>query len=280
MEKKILRPKEYEGMSIFRPPLCYELVGRSFDFVMDGGDDIALTITGKQELTYTQAGETHTYTCDVLKADDNVYYINFEASDEGHVSRTFVMDLETMLVTTARSWMGWNKKYPRMVDIAFDFGAIRREDGSLNPLRHGYTSDMVGKAINWNYGKFEIVHVYSSERYYRVDFSEKRRARLKAEGREMPPRKEGVPYPIYEDHATYIKIRDGLYLVNLLESRLCLTTGHGNSLLFVMNLKTMHDVGRAYGTSPEWTDENYTVGAFGEFFDSPNQTAPSTYYIR
>lgn len=281
MEKKILRPKKFEGMSIFRPPLCYELTGKRFDLVMDDGYDCTLEFD-RETLRYTiLGGEVREYPYDCLKADEETYFVNFEDASEGHVARTFVLDMEHMLVTMARASMGHNPKWPRMTAISFSFGAIRKEDGSLEEIRHGYTSDMAGKAVNWNYGLFEIVHVYSSERYYRVAFSEKRLERMRKEN-PTPPAwlDENKKVPVYEDDLAMIKIKDGLYLVSLSERILCQRNGHGNNLLFVMNFDTLHDVGRSYGTNGELQDENYTVGAFGTFFETEMLTKPSTYYIR
>ena len=281
MEKKVLRPKKFEGMSIFRPPLCYELTGRRFELVMDDGYDCVLEFTDCVKLSFTFGeNEAQSYPYDCLKADEDTYFVNFEAAAEGHVGRTYILDLEHMLVTGARASMGHNPKFPRMTSIDFSFGAIRQEDGSLTEIRHGYTSGMAGKAVNWNYGLFEIVHVYSSERYYRVAFSEKRLERLRRENPNPPAFPKDKPMPVYEDDLAMIKIKDNLYLVSLSERILCQRNGHGNNLLFVMNFDTLHDVGRSYGTNADWQDENYTVGAYGTFFETEMLTKPSTYYIR
>ena len=293
-----LKPAPFEGLSTYRPPLCHELAGQTFTLVMDDGCTQELHLTDRNTLTLTiredqaladqpgkapreaAAKEQHCYTYECLKADDTVYFINLTETDaDTHTGRTYVLDLDTMLVTQARVTLGQNPRYPRMTSIHFTFGAIRKEDGSLNPLRHGYTADMVGKAVNWNYAQFEIVHVYSSERYYRVTFSEERMAQLR---RQMPENMEPPKdMPVYEDDAVYIRLRDHLYLVSLSEYILCRRNGHGNNLLFVMNLDTLHDVGRSFGTNGDWQDENYTVGAFGELFDASETLAKeSTYYIR
>ena len=81
-------------------------------------------------------------------------------------------------------------------------------------------------------------------------------------------------------YAEYVKIRDGLVAVSLLETNLCRRNGHGNSLFFLMNLKEMHDVGRSFGTSGEGADENYTFGAFGAWFDASEvKGMDSMYYL-
>ena len=170
-----------------------------------------------------------------------------------------------------------------MPSADFTFGAIQRSDGTVPGIRHGYTPDLVGKAVNWNYGHFDVVHVYSSERYYRVAFSPARlrrmQERMQAEGQPAP--EAGALRRVYEDYGSYVKIKDGLYIVSLLETILCRKRGHGNSLLFVMNFHDLHDVGRSFGTNDQGGDENYVFGAFGEYFDARETLEKeSTYHIR
>ena len=280
-----IQPLRHEGMSIYRPPLCHELVGRSFKLVLDDGYDRTVEFLDRENLRFGKVGEaSDTISYDCLKIEKTTYFVNFEKPGlSPRVGVTLVLDLEQSLVTMARAYLGRNPKYPRMPEIEFIFGAIERPDGTVPTVRHGFTQDMVGRALNWNYGRFEIVHVYSSERYYRVAFSEKRLARLRAKMAESgeAPRPSAAARGVYEDHAAYIKIKDGIYLVSLLESILCVQNGHGNSLLFLMDLNEGHDVGRSFGTNPDWQDENYTFGAFGEDFDASETLAkPSTYHIR
>lgn len=281
MEKVVLKPKTYEGMSVYRPPLCYELAGKTFELVMDDGFDCELKFLDKKTLTFGLLdGEKKEYQYDCLKSESLTYFVNFEEPDvKPRTGRTFVLDVENWLVTEVKVQLGCNPKYDRMPTLTYIFGAIRQADGTVSEIRHGYTSEMVGRAVDWNYGTFDIVHVYSSERYFRVAFSPKRLAELRAANPNAPRREP--PKHVYEDQGTYIKIKDGLYLVNLLEAILCRQNGHGNSLLFLMNLNTMHDVGRSFGTNGDWQDENYVFGAFGEPFDASEQLAKkSTWYIR
>ena len=274
------RSLKYEGMSVFRPPLSRELDGKRFLLAMDSGHrwELAFGPDGRAGVSFDGTAKECAFEC--LKAADGVYLVNMnDPFVSWHAALTFILDAEKGLVTAARARIGQDPLYPRMPAIRFDFGAAVRPDGSLPDKRHGYTADLVGRAVNWNYGEFEIVHVYSSERYYRVAFSEKRLARMRAEA---PERFSGGEKPrLYEDCADYIKIRDGLYVVSLLETVLCRRNGHGNSLLFVMDMVSLHDVGRSFGTNKEGNDENYTFGAFGEEFDASDVLAmPSVDIIR
>ena len=285
-DEKILLPGKFEGMSIFRPPLCHELCGKEFTLVMDDGYDRKVVFTDRTTLLYGKTGEApESFAYDCLKADRTTYFVNFEVPGRSpRTGITLILDLEQSLVTMATANLGQDPKFPRMPALTFLFGAIQKEDGTAPTIRHGYTPDLVGRAIAWNYGSFDVVHVYSSERYYRVASTPERIRRMvermKAEGREPPPA-GSAPRSVYEDYAAYIKVKDGLYIVSLLETLLCRMRGHGNSLLFLMNLNEMHDVGRSFGTNDKGEDENYVFGAFGRDFDaSDTLERKSTYHIR
>ncbi|MBO4407386.1 MAG: MoaF N-terminal domain-containing protein, partial [Clostridia bacterium] len=187
-EEKILLPGKFEGMSIFRPPLCYELSGKEFTLVMDDGYDRKAVFADRKTLLFGKAeDEPESFACDCLKADRSTYFVNFEVPGlTPRTGITLILDLEQSLVTMVTAHLGQDPKFPRMPAVEFLFGAIRREDGTVPTIRHGYTPDLVGRAIDWNYGTFDVVHVYSSERYYRVAFTPERIRRMvermKAEG--------------------------------------------------------------------------------------------------
>ena len=46
--KELPKPKTYEGMSQYRPPLCYELVGKRFELVMDDGYEYKLDFADRK----------------------------------------------------------------------------------------------------------------------------------------------------------------------------------------------------------------------------------------
>lgn len=268
---EIPKPYQYEGMSQYRPPLCFELVGKTFELVMDSGFDYELTFTDRRKLSYGELGkEKRDFTYDCLKADDDTYFVNFEV--DGAVPRagqTFILDMEQSLVTACYVTVGQNPKFPKMCESHFTFGAIRKEDGTLNPLRHGYTDDMVGRAINWQYGTLSVVHVYASERYYRLTTTQAALERVKREDPEVYKIiSENNKHRIYEEPCNMIKVKDGMYIFEANEVMGNRERGSGNDLLFLMNLGRMHDVGRSFGHNSEGNPENYTYGAFGEYYDA------------
>ena len=281
-----MKPNEFTGMlSVYRPPLVFELSGREFDLVFDDGIDRRLVFRDRRTLSFGAAGEEKDYAYECLKAADRCYFVNFEdPSLRPRLGITLVLDLQQDLVTMALAHLYTNPQIPGMPSDDYVFGAIRREDGSMSKLRHGYTADLVGTSVSWNYGRFDIAHVYATEHYYRVSFSARGLARAY---RGRPELRRGMggrtpsPQDVYEDYLTPIKIRDRLYLVGLLETVKARQQGHGNSILVLMNLDEMHDVGRSFGSNNEGGNGNNTFGAFGVIHDASSVLAkPSTLYIR
>ncbi len=290
-DEKKLNPDKYEGLSIFRPPLCFELAGKEFTLVMDDGYDKHLKFIDERTLAYGDPGKELCYEYDCLKMDDRCYFVNFEERPlkTPRHGITLILDTREYLVTAAEARLGLDPKFPRMPHVDIIFGAIEKPDGTIPHLRHGYTEDLAGKSIDWNYGSFNIAHVYQTERYYRVAFTPRALERIRKNNPAMmaggtdeegKPKKYEPPKAAYEDYMSAVKIRDGLYAVSLLETNLCRRNGHGNSLFFLMNLKEMHDVGRSFGTNGEGEDENYTFGAFGAWYDASGvMEMPGMYYI-
>ncbi|MBR6322645.1 MAG: hypothetical protein IKR59_07230, partial [Lachnospiraceae bacterium] len=223
------------------------------------------------------------YSYDCLKADNDTYFVNFEVT--GAVPRaglSFILDMEQSLVTSNYCTVGQNPRYPKMTKPTITFGAIRQEDGTVASIRHGYTDDLVGRSIKWSYGTLAVVHVYSSERYYRLTIPKEAFERLKNENPERyEEMMERAGEHLYEEPGDYIKIKEGIYVFNANEEMACRTRGQGNNLFFLMNLNRMHDVGRSFGHNGDGEPENYTYGAFGEYYDTSELHArKSTEYIR
>ena len=283
-EKVVPKPKQFEGMSQYRPPLCFELVGKTLELVLDNGYDYILKFTNRKTLSYCRSdGEPKEYAYDCLKADDDTYLVNFELT--GAVPRTgvtFVLDMEQSLVTANFCTVGQNPKYPHMTKPQIIFGGIRKEDGTVPTIRHGYTADLVGKAIRWDYGTVAVVHVYSSERYYRFGVPREAVERYRKRDPELAREYEAKEARrLYEEPADYIKIKDGIYIFNANEEMACRERGNGNNLFFLMNIDRLHDVGRSFGHNGDGEPENYTYGATGYYYDASDILArESTEYIR
>lgn len=281
-----MRPNQHTGMlSIFRPPLCFELTGKKFFMDFDDGYDRTVEFKDRKTLLFGLEGEENESNYDCLKIADKCYFINFDDSTAKlRTGISLVIDLQTNLVTLAVGRVGVNPKFPGIPSLDFVFGAIRREDGSFSHTRHGYTTELVGKSISWNYGYFDIAHVYATEHYYRITFSPRGLARIykgRPDMRSASKMRYTEPGDTYEDYFAGIKIRDNIYLVVILETVKARKIGHGNSILVLMNLDEMHDVGRSFGSNSEGGSGNNTLGAFGVEVDATGVLAKkSSLFIR
>ncbi len=281
-----MKPNQQVGaLSVYRPPLVYELTGKKFTLVFDDGYDRILCFKDRKTLSFGTAGEEKDYAYDCLKIADRCYFVNFEDPTlHPRVGISLVLDLVQDLVTMARAYIDINPKLPGIPSIDFVFGGIMRADGTVSYVRHGFTTDLVETSISWNYGYFDIAHVYATEHYYRISFSPRGLARayrgrpdLRSNGGNRKP----SPNDVYEDYFSAIRIRDRIYLVSLLETVKARQMGHGNSILVLMDLDEMHDVGRSFGSNNEGGSGNNTLGAFGVFHDASEIIAKkSTLFTR
>lgn len=281
-----MKPNQHTGMlSVFRPPLCFELAGREFFMEFDDGYDRIASFKDRKTLSFGLEGEGKEFAYECLKIADKCYFVNFEDPEmQPRTGFSLILDLQTELVTMAQAFIGINPKYPGSPSIQYTFGAIRREDGSVSHTRHGYTTDLVGKSISWNYGPFDIAHVYATEHFYRITFSPRGLSRIIRNRPEMSSESD-MRYvekgDTYEDYFTPIKIRDRIYLVGMLETVKAKKSGTGNTILVLMNLDEMHDVGRSFGANLEGGTGNNTLGAFGVYVDAKVELAKtSSLFIR
>jgi|GEM_PF-252140 len=277
------RAKLYEGLSQHRPPLCFELVGKTFELVMDDGYDYELKFIDRKKISYGVVGcEKAEYNYECLKADDITYFVNFEMTGATPRSgMSFVLDMEQSLTTRIIASEGLNPKLPKLPSTEFEFGAIRKVDGTVPEIRHGYTTEMEGKAIQWRYGRSSVVHVYSSERYYRLTLPKAALEKIKEESPERYASMSGENGKFFEEPSSYVKIKEGMYLFSFVEDYMARQGRTGCTLCFLMNWDRMYDVGRSFGYNGNNERENYTFGAYGEFVDpEPMLSRKSFAYIR
>ena len=289
-EKKVMAENgqpTYEGLSQYCPPRNFELAGRELTVCMDSGYDYLLRFE-RDTVAWGRVGEEprkDSYVC--LKVEEQTYFINAEIPGvTPRLGLTLILDDENDLVTVIEGRQGMNPKFPYLVEIKAHFGAVLRPDGTLNEKRHGYTTDMIGRAVLWTYSPtFRIVHVYRTERYYNVTMPKSDRPPTPAqieEGKAMAESFAGYKDPT--EPALYIRIKKGIYVFAFAEQNLEKFTGpktRGNSLAFLMDLERMIDVGRSFGTNANQQPENYCFGAYGQEIPFPEEfkNFQSGYYI-
>ena len=253
-------------------PKNFELVGRTFDFVMDDGIDYTLKFIDKTTVEWNYENEAPQkasgYMC--TKGDDTTYLVSYEL--EGTAKRTnhtWVIDLENWLVTRVLAVIGENPKFEYLIVPKYEFGAIRRDGVEIKPYpRHGFTDEMTGNVVQWNYGEIETVHVYYCSDFYRITY---------------PPEKASsnvfnealAKLPSSDEPTAYIKIKDGLYLFSLTEANMEKIVGaamrfRSNTMALLQNYKRMYLVGRTFGTriiDGELEKLHLTFGAHGKILD-------------
>ena len=276
-----LSPFKGKGIMQITPPLCYELAGESFEFIMDDGYDYALRFIDDKTLLWNWVGDEPKqadYLC--MKGDDTSYLVSFEL--EGvlpRVNHTFVIDKENNLVTRLISKIGTNPKYPLLMKTEYEFGAIR-VDGADVPVfpRHGFTSDIIGNIVEWSCGGAATVHGYNSTHFYRLTYS--RDPLYAEEAARMRDNFEKWMHkiPSTDEPSTFIKIKDGVYLFTLTEVNAEKILGaemggfRSNTMSWLTDFKnTSRTFIRLFGTStrPDGTDVNshMMIGLYGRHID-------------
>lgn len=141
-----------------------------------------------------------------------------------------VLNLETGYATAITACLGGNER-PREAVHTIRFGEIVGIPHPADAEPHGYTTDLIGKAIHWEMPTFTkkppIKHIYLSPLYYGIFMT----------------REDGTCY-MAADPADYIRIRENLYLVSVIEAR-----RSGIQLNFLINTDLLEDVVGHFGIS-------------------------------
>ena len=267
----------FEGISTYRPHLNFELAGKTFHLIMDNSGDVIVKFLTGTLLEYTENGQTHCEPYQCAKGAEKAYFVNFEFSgSEPRTNVTLILDTMTRLVTVVHTQTGYKAEFPYLCDHVYDFGAIETPGFTLPTKRPGYTTDLVGKRIEWHYSpEFAIIHVYYHPNYIRAAFSPKMlkilAASAPAPSQDAEASRREHPY---DEKAVYVKMRDGLYVVSFTEQNMSRNGKTGNSLLFLMDTDRLHDVGRSFGRAGQRVNgehplENYLFGAYGKY-TAPN----------
>lgn len=161
---------------------------------------------------------------------------------------TLVIDVKTRLITLICAKLG-NAHRPRDVERTFHFGFIKSNDsGIMN--RHNYTTELVGKIIDWSYdneNQFIVKHLYMNNEHMVYLLLE---AELKEKGL------------VEAAECDYIKIRENIYIMSWLEK------GHqGMQGVALIDIKALHDVGSFFGININNILDNFTFAAHGKISD-------------
>jgi hypothetical protein len=160
---------------------------------------------------------------------------------------TQAVDFSKALATCVDAQLG-NGRKPWEVGHKAIFGVLEMKSGPTPPAveRHGFTTELVGKAFSWTYGeRMQSIHVYSTPDSYSWTIMLERNA-----GGWM-----------WSSPCLYVKLRDDAYLMSWTEDA-C----NGNQGTFILNPRIMHDGGFFFGIgeSPDGSSDVHltSLGAF------------------
>lgn len=265
-------PRDPNPLTQFAKPPCYELEGESFFFVMDGGIDYELHITGRRTLTWNAVGEpAREAEFDCMKADELTYLVTFRVDEPLLASHSYVIDLEQRLVTRHVSTVGENPRHPLLQTNHFDFGAIRTEGYALPYKRHYYTDDLLGTRAEWHWSPDLVSrHAYVQTNFYRVTWEE-------GSSMEESFEEEFDKIPATDELATFIRVKENIYIFVVVEEKVERLLDddqpfRSDSMFFIENFDRCFNVGRAFGhmmvdgvAEPIWM----IYGAFGNTLELP-----------
>ena len=212
----------------------------------------------------------------LLPAAEGLYLLTFDECALPRVNRTLVLDMEAGLATMVTCRQGVNPKRPSYIATEILTGAILLPGKPENPKRHGFTRDLCGKAIRWAYSPdFAIVHIYVSERYYRIRL-------LQRMGDADSPYEIAMRnYTDRTEPAYYLRIRPGVVLFGFTEDNMDRVTPPEISCASrcqLIDLNSMTTVGRGFGQPGGEMDLFRAEGSFFEVSDA-ERSPESGYYI-
>ena len=234
-------PSKYTVSTLAGPYLpadSEELNGKTLTF---RGEDrvFCFEVVGTNELRFSEnGGEVKTCYCNIKTMDYEIYLINqlipgYECSRQV----TLIADMKTGCATICDAHVGTENSNID-VDREFIFGRLDGEFAG-GPL-HAFTTELVGIAVDWDYGRLSIKHMYTSNLYYTYSH---------------PGGDKGAW--MSTNPADYVKVRDNIYIFSFVEER-----QHGLQGLFLIDLNKYHDIGVFYGVSADHVSSS-CIGAKG-----------------
>ncbi len=242
----------------------------SLTLVMDDGRDRSLTLVSP-ELVRWEGRECPGKSMDL----GEVRFLTFDIQASPRVNLTLALDPAEGLVTLVTCRQGCNPKRPTYIDTDILTGAFALPGKPLPEKRHGHTDELKGKAIRWDYDwGFSIVHVYVTERYYRI------RLLQKMGDSDSPYEIAMKNYADKTEPAYYLRIRPGMVLFGFTEDNMDKVTPPEiacSSRCQLIDLQHMETVGRGFGQPGGELDVFRAKGQFVE--PLPGELDPGSAYI-
>ena len=248
--KEYSDPEQYSHSALagpYTPPDTDDLVGRTLAFRGEE-KNYDFRITALNELWFREAVEEEKRCfVNVKTLDGEVFFVNFLVPGYATSRQvTLIPDLKTGCATVVDAHIGTEHSN---IDVDRDFYFGRFEGDFEGGELHGFTTELLGKSIIWEYDPkiIKIKHIYNCDVYYTYE--------------------NVSPMGIWmaTNPADYVKIRDGVYLFSFVEERQV-----GLQAIFLIDMARMHDIGSFYGAGSGRLS-SACLGAIGELAD-PNVT--------
>jgi hypothetical protein len=219
------------GMGGYKSELITKFVGRKLGVRMDGGGPaIDYEFLEDRKLKWRYAGDANWREAwyEMYEPDDELYFFAHLLDAEFPRSCAMVaFDLKNGLSTIVKGTTGTpfrnNETHPN-----YYFGVFQMDGAPTPPgyLRHGWTDEMVGEAVTWNYSPgnpgLTSMHLYATPSTYSwIIFN--------------PDGSGGMQW---SSPGWYSKLRNGVYIMAWVEEACNGTLG-----VICFNQRTMHDAG-------------------------------------
>jgi hypothetical protein len=226
-EKAVFGPPS--AMAGNRSPISEFLVGKELTIRFDNGVAVEYRFDEVQALRWRHAGETawHSERYESWESTPGVVMFgHLVTGAPNHDCYKIVADFDHALATCIHGTIG-SEYIANEAQAETWFGVIEME--GLTPpkyKRHQFTDELVGRAVTWNYSPgLTSMHLYTTPHSLSwIIFGE-----------------SGAGGMEWSGPASYVKIRDELYLAYWLEEACNGTLG-----TILVNLRTMHDCGIGY----------------------------------
>ncbi len=279
-----------EGRQRFITELNYGLSGKTLNLAMDDGNEYVICFLTEGKLMWAKRGDAFVYAdYKCIKEMPEIYMLSFFADDEkGKICVTWVVDMGTSLVTLVEARVGLNSVRKNLVHQNIVFGAIKLNGVPLPVIRHGYTNELVGKKIAWQYSPaVKLTHIYLTERYVRSSLKDMPpigENTTEEQIKEIKDRAKRWGGNFFEEECFYIKLREEQYLVGFIEdfrNRVNSATG-GGDILFLINTVSMRDFTRSFDLKAAGGPKIMMGTAVGEFIEEQDdmETKTSPYRIQ
>jgi hypothetical protein len=226
------------GMGGYKGEPITHFVGKNLTVRMDNGPVIEYGFLDGTKLQWRYAGDQNWREAwyEMYEPDDQLYFFAHLLDAEFPRSCAMVaLDMKNGLSTIVKGTTGTpfrnNETHP-----TYYFGVFQMEGSPTPPqyLRHGWTDEMVGEAVTWNYQRgnpgLTSMHFYATPSTYSwIIF--------------QPDGSGGLQW---SSPGWYSKLRDGVYIMAWVEEACNGTLG-----VICFNQRIMHDAGFGFHVGPK-----------------------------